>query len=119
MTRRSGTSIRGEHPNRAGNKHLKNAMFMAAFAALRADPESRAYYDHKRAAGKKHNDALLCLARRRDVLYAMLRHRTTYQAKTPRAARQTHRDTPRSKWSLACPQLILTLPLTCTPLSTR
>ena len=86
VTRRSGSSIRGEHPNRAGNKHLKNAMFMAAFAALR-DPDSRAYYDRKRAAGKKHNAALICLARRRcDVLYAMLRHHTPYQATTPAAA---------------------------------
>ena len=78
--------IRGEHPNRAGNKHLKNALFMSAFAALR-DPESRAYYDRKRAAGKKHNAALICLARRRcDVLYAMPRNHTPYQAKTPKAA---------------------------------
>ena len=51
------------------------------------DPDSRAYYDRKRAAGKKHNAALICLARRRcDVLYAMLRHHTPYQATTPAAA---------------------------------
>ena len=87
VTRRSGSSIRGEHPNRGGNKHLKNALFLSAFAALRADPVSRAYYDRKRAAGKKHNAALICLARRRcDVLYAMLRDGTYYQQKTPTAA---------------------------------
>lgn len=27
------------------------------------DPASRAYYDRKRAEGKKHNGALICLAR--------------------------------------------------------
>ena len=39
VTRRSGTSIKGEHPDRAGNKRLKNALFLSAFAALH-DPES-------------------------------------------------------------------------------
>lgn len=79
ITRRSGSSIRGEHPPRAGNKHLKRAFFLAAFAALH-DPTSRAYHDRKRAEGKKHDAALICLARRRvDVLHAMLRHGTTYQ----------------------------------------
>lgn len=34
VTRRSGTSIRGEHPSRRGNKQLKRAMFLSAFAAL-------------------------------------------------------------------------------------
>ena len=86
LTRRSGTSIRGEHPSRGGNKHLKRALFLSAFAALH-DPDSRAYYDRKRAAGKKHNAALICLARRRvDVLHAMLRNGTYYQAKPAAAA---------------------------------
>ncbi|MGK5682861.1 IS110 family transposase [Actinoplanes sp. URMC 104] len=79
VTRRSGTSIRGEHPSRGGNKQLKRAFFLAAFAAL-ADPVSRAYYDRKRAQGKRHNAALICLARRRcDVLFAMLRDKVPYQ----------------------------------------
>lgn len=86
VTRRSGSSIKGEHPARGGNKRLKNALFLSAFAALH-DPESRAYYDRKRAQGKKHNAALVCLARRRtDVMFAMLRDGTYYQAKTPAAA---------------------------------
>ena len=86
VTRRSGSSIRGEHPSRAGNKQLKRAMFLAAFAALR-DPTSRAYYDRKRAEGKKHNAALICLARRRcDVLFAMLRDQQPYTPRTASAA---------------------------------
>lgn len=79
VTRRSGTSIRGEHPSRRGNKVLKRTMFLSAFAALR-DPESRAYYDRKITQGKRHNQALIALARRRsDVLFAMLRDGTLYQ----------------------------------------
>lgn len=87
VTRRSGTSIKGEFPSRSGNKNLKNAFFMFAFASLRADPVSRAYYDRKRAEGKKHNAAIICLARRRsDVIYAMLRDRREYQPPLPAAA---------------------------------
>jgi len=87
VTHRSGISIRGEHPARSGNKHLKRAFFLSAFAALRADPNSRAYYDRKRAEGKKHNAALICLARRRcDVIHAMLRNRQPYQPRTAAAA---------------------------------
>ncbi|MGX1027591.1 hypothetical protein RKD38_002272 [Streptomyces ambofaciens] len=33
-TRRSGSSIRGEHPARRGNKQLKRAFYLAAFASL-------------------------------------------------------------------------------------
>ncbi|MGH4023971.1 MAG: IS110 family transposase [Pseudonocardiaceae bacterium] len=86
VTHRSGTSIKGEHPARAGNRKLKRAFFLAAFAALR-DPTSRAYYQRKRDEGKKHNAALICLARRRcDVLFAMLRTKTPYRHPQPTSA---------------------------------
>ncbi|MCK1812522.1 IS110 family transposase, partial [Micrococcus sp. XM4230A] len=61
---------------------LKRALFLSAFASL-SHPPSRAYYDRKRAQGKRHNQALIALARRRtDVLYAMLRDGTLYQDPT-------------------------------------
>ncbi|QOI65072.1 IS110 family transposase [Arthrobacter sp. TES] len=86
VTWRSGSSIRGDHSSRRGNKILKRALFLSAFAALK-DPLSRAYYDRKRAQGKKHNQALIALARRRcDVIFAMLRDGTLYEAQTPAAA---------------------------------
>ncbi|WP_417218321.1 IS110 family transposase [Arthrobacter sp.] len=79
VTWRSGTSIRGDHPSRKGNKVLKRALFLSAFASLH-DPRSRTYYDRKRAEGKKHNQAVIALARRRcNVLFAMLRDGTIYQ----------------------------------------
>lgn len=87
VTRRSGSSIRSERVNHGGNKRLKNAMFIAAFASLRADPASRAYYDRKRAEGKRHTAALICLARRKtDVLFAMIRDHKTYVPVIPSAA---------------------------------
>lgn len=86
VTWRSGTSIRGDHPSRKGNKVLKRALFLSAFAALK-DPISRAYYDRKRAEKKRHNQAIIALARRRcDVLFAMLRDGTFYTPPAPRAA---------------------------------
>lgn len=80
-TRSSGSSIRGEQPSRRGNKQLKRAFFLSAFAAL-AGLASRTYYDKKIAQGKHHTQALLCLARRRaDVLFAMLRDGTFYESR--------------------------------------
>ncbi|WJZ65494.1 IS110 family transposase [Kocuria rosea] len=82
VTRRSGTSIHGEHAAKGGNKRLKRALFLSAFASLN-HPPSRAYYDRKRAQGKRHNQAIIDLARRRtDVLFAMLRDGTLYQDPT-------------------------------------
>ena len=75
VTRQSGTSLNAETRSRRGNHRLRNAMFLAAFASLR-DPASKTFYDRKRAEGKRHNAALICLARRRcDVILAMLRTR--------------------------------------------
>ena len=79
VTRQSGSSIRGQTRSRRGNHRLKNAMYLSAFASLR-DPVSRAFYDRKRAEGKKHTAAVICLARRRcDVILAMLRSREPYR----------------------------------------
>jgi transposase len=83
VTRRSGSSIKGETRSQHGNHALKSALFLSAFASL-ADPTSRAYYDRKRAQGKRHNAALICLAHRRvDVIYAMLRDRKPYTQPAP------------------------------------
>jgi transposase len=77
--RQSGRSLNSAAQSRRGNHRLKNAMFLAAFASLRS-PDSKTFYDRKRAEGKKHNAALICLARRRcDVILAMLRTRQPYQ----------------------------------------
>lgn len=63
VTKQSGTSIRSEAKSRRGNHRLKNATFLAAFASIR-HPDSKTFYDRKRAEGKRHNAALICLARR-------------------------------------------------------
>jgi transposase len=79
-TRQSGRTIKGEHQARRGNRALRGALYISAFASLK-HPPSRAYYDRKRAEGKTHTAALTCLARRRvDVLHAMIRDRQPYQS---------------------------------------
>jgi len=86
-TRQSGTSLNAETRSRRGNHRLKNAMFRAAFCSLR-DPESRAFCERKRAEGKRHNAAIICLARRRcDVILAMLSSRQPYQPDRKKAAK--------------------------------
>jgi possible transposase len=82
-TRRSGISIHSEFPTRSGNKHVKRALFLSAFTALK-DPTSKAYYDRKRAQGKKHNAALIYLSHQRcDVLFAMIKNQEPYQTPAP------------------------------------
>lgn len=69
-----------------GDRVLKRVFYQSAFCALQRDPTSRAYYDHKRAEGKTHHQAVIALARRRiNVLYAMLRDRQPYTL-NPKAA---------------------------------
>jgi transposase len=82
---RSGTSLRHDSVRHLGNQRLKNALFQAAFASLPHKP-SRVYYDRKRQEGKNHQQATLCLARRRlDVLFAMLTRGEPYRAPKPEA----------------------------------
>ncbi len=82
VTRRSGTSIRGEFPARSGNKQLKKRALQIRLDRQLPHPESKDYYEKKRAQGKKHNAAVICLARRRcDVIFSMLKHGTLYEDK--------------------------------------
>jgi transposase len=87
-TRQSGRTIKGEYQARRGNRTLRGALYISAFASLK-HPPSRAYYDRKRAEGKSHTAALTCLARRRvDVMHAMIRDRQPYQSGHPSQALQ-------------------------------
>uniref|UniRef100_UPI003F4988C5 transposase n=1 Tax=Ensifer adhaerens TaxID=106592 RepID=UPI003F4988C5 len=71
VLRQSGKS-RTVRRSTGGNKTVKRVFFQSAFNAL-ADPESRAFYDRIRAEGKRHNQAVIALARRRvNVVWAIL-----------------------------------------------
>ena len=78
---RSGKSINGSFQHRGGNHRLKDAMFIAAFVASQHDPNAKAYYQRKRGEGKRHNAAVICVARRRcNIILAMLKTQTDYDA---------------------------------------
>jgi transposase len=77
----SGKRTGNDRRMRGGNKVLKRAFYQSSFASLRSSPASRAFYDRKKAEGKRHSQALIALARRRvNVLWAMLRDGTTFKA---------------------------------------
>lgn len=51
--RSSGSSIRGRAQiGQAGNRHLRRALSLATFSAVRYNPAIKAFYDRLRAAGK-------------------------------------------------------------------
>ena len=63
--RDSGKRVGKHRRMRGGNKVLNRVLYQSAFASLRSSSESRAFYDRKRAEGKRHTQALIALARRR------------------------------------------------------
>jgi transposase len=66
------------------NRRLQRVFYTSALISIRCCPESRTFYDRKRAEGKRHNQAVLALARRRvNVLWALLRDHRPYQASPP------------------------------------
>ncbi len=82
--RDSGRISGNLHRPRRYSRRLLRVFFLSALVSIRCCPASRAYYDRKRAEGKKHTQAVLALARRRlNVLWAMLRDARTYHAAPP------------------------------------
>lgn len=77
VLRQSGKSYAVRRAN-SGDKALKRVFFQSAFVAL-SHPESKAFYDRKRAEGKRHNQAVIALARRRiNVIWAILNSRQPF-----------------------------------------
>ena len=65
------------------NDRLVDALNAQAFAALKASPGARAFYDDLRARGIEHNDALRRLANRLvGILHGCLKTRTCYDEAT-------------------------------------
>jgi transposase len=64
------------------NRICKATMIEIAGCTIRYVPESKTYYDKKRAEGKKHNHALRCLARQLiKVIFKMLKEDRDYVIK--------------------------------------
>lgn len=79
--KRNGNLHRPRHYHRG----LQRVFYMSALTSVRYDPNSRAFYDRKRAEGKRHTQAVIALARRRvNVLWALIRDGRLYEAAPPR-----------------------------------
>jgi transposase len=69
------------------HRGLQRVFYYSAMIALAHCPDSKRFYARKRAEGKRHNQAVLALARRRvNVLWALLRDQRCYQSATTIAA---------------------------------
>jgi transposase len=82
---RDSGRIRGNlHRPKRYHRGLNRVFYYSAMISIRTCPDSRRFYDRKRAEGKKHTQAVLALARRRvNVLWALLRDNRPYQATPP------------------------------------
>lgn len=77
---RSGTSIARNFKAKDGNKRIKDAMFISAFAAVQHDMLASEYYWKKRREGKTHAAAILALMRKRcKVIFAIMKSKEPYQ----------------------------------------
>lgn len=62
-----------------GSPYLRRALYLAAAAAERSDPELKATYDKKRAEGKRYKQATIVVARRIITrVYAVWKRQTPY-----------------------------------------
>jgi len=62
---RSGSSVQKKRRiSKAGNKHLRRALYMPALVAVQHDPHLRAFYQHLLAAGKLKMQALVAVMRK-------------------------------------------------------
>jgi transposase len=78
--------VRYLHPARGGNKALRRVLYQSAFCSL-GHLTIRAFYDRKRAEGKRHHRAVPAPVRRRiNVLHAMLRDRRPFEIKRAKTA---------------------------------
>jgi len=80
---RSGESVRRQSRlSRAGNRHLRTALYMPALAALRCEPHLRGFYQQLVGRGKRKMQALLAVTRKLlHAIYGMFRNDRMYQGR--------------------------------------
>ena len=84
MTRLDNSSgqYTGTKNTRQVNTHARAAMMTAAARHINFTPQSKAYYDKKRAEGKSHNQAVRAFGRHLiRVIWSMLKHDHDYVLK--------------------------------------
>ena len=76
----SGSSVRSKtRISKAGNRHLRRALYMPALVAVRHDPHLRAFYQHLLARGKEKLQALVAVMRKLlHAIFGIFKHRQSY-----------------------------------------
>lgn len=79
----SGSSVQKRpHISRAGNHHLRRALFMPALVGVHRDPWLRTFYQQLLARDKRKLQALLAVARKLlHAIFGMFRHDQAYDGK--------------------------------------
>lgn len=86
VPRDSGQVSGNLHRSKRYHRGLQRVFYTSALISIRCSPQSRRFYDRKRAEGKHHTQAVLALARRRvNVLWALLREGRCYETEPPQA----------------------------------
>lgn len=82
--RDSGKVSGNLHRPQRYHRRLQRVFYTSALISVQRDPNSRTFYDRKRAEGKRHTQAVIALARRRvNVLWALIRDGRCYQVTPP------------------------------------
>ncbi|WP_406088294.1 IS110 family transposase [Kitasatospora purpeofusca] len=80
----SGKSSGNLHRPQRYHRRLQRVFCTSALISIQRDPNSRQFYDRKRAEGKRHTQAVIALARRRvNVIWALIRDQRCYQVTPP------------------------------------
>ncbi|MBI4479719.1 MAG: IS110 family transposase, partial [Acidobacteria bacterium] len=76
----SGTSVRRKtRISKAGNRHLRRALYMPALVAVRHDPHLGAFYQRLLARGKTKLQALVAVMRKLlHAIFGLFKHRQPY-----------------------------------------
>lgn len=84
VPRDSGRVHGNLHRPQRHSRPPQRVFYTSALLSIQSSPDSRRFYDRKRAEGKHHTQAVLALARRRlNLLWALLRDGRTYQPTPP------------------------------------
>ena len=77
----SGSSVRkASRISRAGNRHLRRALYMPALVASRCDPHAKAFYESLLARNKARLQALVAIARKLlHAIYGIFRSGQKYE----------------------------------------
>jgi transposase len=84
VPRDSGRRTNNLHPPKRYHRRLRRVLYLSALSSLSVPGPNRDYYRRKRAQGRRHQQALIALARRRvDVLWALLRDNRCFELAAP------------------------------------